>query len=399
MAAFAYRALRPDGEEIKGTIEADSSRQARALLRSRSLFPVNVHAAGRGGRVLGAIRIGGAELSLLTRQWSSLMAAGLTVEQSLVALIDQAEKPAIRQILGSVRGEVASGHTLHDAIARYPDTFPAVYRTLIRAGEKSGGLSTVLLRLADYMESRQALRQRILQAILYPAVVTVVALLVVAGLMSFVVPKVVAVFQHGKQALPWLTQILISISRFIDAWGMALLVGSAVLVIAAAFMIRRPRIRATVDRWLLRLPVVGRLMRTLDGARFAQTLAILVRGGVPLVAALEAGRDVLLLTPLRESIDVAIRDVQEGIGLARSLARSKSFPPLLVHLIAGGETTGRLGEMLEQAARQQQDEAQSRLGIFVTLLEPVMIVTMGGVVLLIVLAILQPIVAVNQLLR
>lgn len=399
MAAFAYRAVRSDGEEIEGVIEADSSRQARTLLRSQLLFPVEVHAAGKRSLTFGATQIGGAELSLLTRQWSSLMTAGLTVEQSLVALIDQAERPAVRQILGFIRSEVAGGHTLHDAVSRYPDTFPAVYRTLIRAGEKSGGLATVLSRLADYMESRQVLRQKILQAILYPALVTVVAVLVVAGLMSFVVPKVVAVFQHGKQALPWLTQALIVISRFIENWGGALLFGLSVVGIAATVMFRRPRIRAYVDHWLLHLPIIGSLLRTLDSARFAQTLAILVRGGVPLVAALEAGRDVLLLNPLRETIDMAIGDVQEGIGLARSLARAKTFPPLLVHLIAGGEATGRLGEMLEQAARQQQDEAQSRLGIFVTLLEPVMIVTMGGVVLLIVLAILQPIVAVNQLLH
>ena len=401
MAAFRYRALDAAGKSVNGVVDADTARQARVALRAQGLFPQEIGSTReKGGDASGGKqRLRGADLSLLTRQWASLLAAGLTLEHVLTAAHEQAESARTRQVIAGVRAEVMAGHNLADALARYPGVFPPIYVALVRAGERSGGLEQVLTRLADHLESGQAMRNKLLQAFLYPAVVTVIAVLVIAGMMTYVVPQVVGVFRHGKQALPWLTQILIWISdglRTSLPWLIVLAIVGTFLAVRA---LRQEVLRRRFHESLLRLPILGRMLRTLDSARFAQTLAILVGGGVPLLTALEATRDVVLLLPLRRAIEQIIAQVREGTPLAAALSATKQFPPLLSHLIGSGEKSGTLHLMLERAARQQQDEVNSRTAVLVGLLEPLLIVTMGGVVLLIVLAILQPIIEINQLMR
>ncbi|MCE1240026.1 MAG: type II secretion system inner membrane protein GspF [Azonexaceae bacterium] len=403
MTAFHYRAIALDGRESQGSIDADSPRQARSALRERGLLAVDLQTAAKtvgatstGGR---PPRLGNTALMLLTRRWSTLLAAGIPIERALAALIEQSDEAPTRQLLGAIRDELLAGHPLHRALEHFPQTFGSLYRALVAAGEQSGQLDQVMQRLADSLESSGALRQKILQATIYPAVVSVVALLVVGALMLYVVPQVVAVFQSGKQSLPLLTQGLILVSDALRAIWPLLLAGAAGGLWLWRRAWRHAAFRHARQSRLMRLPVLGRLLVALDSARLAQTLAILVSSGVPLLGALQAACAVVWLAPLQQALTAATGEVREGSSLQRALARSGRFPPLLVHMVGSGESSGRLGEMLEKAARQQNDEVTTRLSTATTLLEPLLILLMGGVVLLIVLAILQPIIEINQLLR
>lgn len=401
MAAFRYRALDAAGTAGQGVVEAESARAARALLRERGLFPLEVASvaatASGGGRR--RRRMKDAALALMTRQWATLLAAGLTVEQALAALIEQAEEDGVRQLLAGLRSEVLAGYSLRAALDRYPAAFPAIYRASVAAGEKSGELAQVMNQLADYLEQHGALRQKTLQALLYPAIVAAVALLVVIGLMTYVVPQVVGVFAQTKQALPPLTRALIWVSDFLRDWGWLLLVLLALAGLAAQLALRSPALRRRWEARLLSLPVLGRHLRTLDAARFASTLAILAGSGVPLLAALEAGGRVIARLPLQDAVAAAAARVREGQGLARALGATRAFPPLLIHMVASGETTGRLPEMLTRAARLQQQELESRGAVLASLLEPLLLLVMGGVVLVIVLAVMQPIIEINTLMK
>lgn len=400
MTAFRYRAVDHQGQESAGVLEADTSRAARAVLRERGLFPVEVSSvSGRtdAGKVKRKLRE--SELVLLSRQWATLLSAGLTVEQALSALTEQAEGEATRQLLAGIRSEILAGHSLRAALDRYPAAFPPIYRASVAAGEKSGELGRVMNQLCDYLEQRSALRQKTLQALLYPVIVAVVAMLVVIGLMTYVVPQVVTVFQQGKQTLPLLTRSMIFMSDFLRGWGWLLLVVIGGSGIALHTALKGLAFRRAWDKWLLRLPVLGRHLRTLDATRFASTLAILAGSGVPLIAALEAGREVIGRIPLQDAVRDATERVREGQGLARALGATRAFPPLLIHMIANGEATGRLDELLERAARLQQQELVNRTTTLTTLLEPLLLLAMGGLVLLIVLAVMQPIIEINTLLR
>lgn len=398
MAAFRYHALDAAGRPGQGVIEAESARAARALLRERGLYPLDVGsvAAPRAGT---RRRIKPAALALLTRQWATLLAAGLTVEQALAALIEQAEDERTRQLLAGMRSEVLAGYSLRAALDRYPAAFPAIYRASVAAGEQSGELPQVMNQLADYLEQHGALRQKTMQALLYPVIVAAVALLVVIGLMTHVVPQVVGVFAQTKQALPPLTTGLIAVSAFLRSWGWVLLVAVAGAGLAAHLALRNPALRRRWETKLLALPVIGRHLRTLDATRFASTLAILAASGVPLLAALDACARVVSRLPLRDAIDAAAARVREGQGLARALGATRAFPPLLVHMIASGEATGRLDELLARAARLQQQELENRGAVLASLLEPVLLLVMGGVVLVIVLAVMQPIIEINTLMK
>lgn len=400
MTAFRYRALDGAGIESSGVVEAETARAARGLLRERGLFPVEVgsvatHAGGKVRRV----RLKDAQLALLTRQWATLLASGLTVEQSLVALTEQAESEAIRQLLAGIRSEVIGGYSLRVALDRYPASFSSLYRASIAAGEKSGELARVMQQLADYLERSQGLRQKTLQALLYPAIVACVALLVVIGLMTYVVPQVVGVFQQTKQALPLLTRIMIVLSALLKDWGWLMLLAIVAGVVGLNYALREPHLRATWDRRLLALPALGRHLRTLDATRFASTLAILSGSGVPLLAALEAGRQVISRLPLQQAVAEASARVREGQSLSRALGATRAFPPLLIHMIANGEATGRLEELLERAARLQQQELENRTATLTALLEPALLLVMGSVVLVIVLAVMQPIIEINTLMK
>lgn len=409
MTAFRYRAVNLDGGEISGVLEADTQRLARAQLRAQDLFAVEVSAAtgspSAGGQT-GGQKLGGSALMVLTRQWATLLEAGIPVERSLAALAEQYAEPAgttgntgIPLVLAAIRSELLAGHALHTSLARFPRSFDTLYRALVAAGEQSGQLAGVMLRLADNLETSGALRQKVIQALIYPVLVVAVALAVVIGLMTYVVPQVVAVFQHGQQSLPLLTRGLLAVSDFLRwSWPVLLLGGTGALW-AARRALRQTHLRRRWHQQLMRAPALGRLLVSLDTARLAQTLSILVGSGVPLLTALEAGAAVLWLMPLQDAVRHATVGVGEGLALSKALGQSRLFPPFLIHMIASGESSGQLDPMLAKAARQQQDEVGNRLAVFMGLLEPLLILAMGVVVLVIVLAILQPIVELNQLIR
>ncbi|MDR2195524.1 MAG: type II secretion system inner membrane protein GspF [Gallionellaceae bacterium] len=404
MPAFRYEALDAAGNLSRGIIEADALRQARTRVRELGLTVVSIQAVSQetlgGGQASRWRRgISSAQLSMLTRQLATLLDAGLTLEQAFSALIEQSENESVRQVLAGVRAELLAGHTLAQAMARYERVFPDIYRALVKAGEKSGELSKVMLRLADYTESRRALQQKVGLAFVYPAIVTTVALLVVSGLLIYVVPQVVGAFQQSRQTLPLLTQLLIGLSSMLQVSWPYLLAGVAVAALGARALLRREEIRFRFHAWLLRLPLFGRLIRGVNTARMASTLAILTGSNVPLLAALQAAAGVVSNLPMRRALEDAADKVREGAALHRALAASGLFPPVLIHLIASGESSGRLDNMLERAAEQQEQEINSYTAVLTSLLEPLLILVMGVVVLVIVLAILLPVIEMGQMVR
>jgi general secretion pathway protein F len=406
MPAYSYVAVDAQGRTRRGVVEAEAPRLARAGLRSAGLVPLELSAvdpeaaAPSGGRWLARRRrLSRAELALVTQRFALLLEAGLTVEQCLDALIEQAHDEASRHILAAVRAEVLSGHGLAAALDRFPASFPDIYRALVGTGEQSGDLAVVMTRLAGYLESRRAMTQNAGLALLYPAIVASVALLIVIGLLAYVVPQVVEVFRHSRQELPWLTRAMLWTSALLQGNWMAVAVLLLALAAGARAAWAREAWRARWQARLLRLPVIGPLLLGIGTARLASTLAILVGGGVPLLQALGAGAKVLGNLPLRGAVEDAARQVREGSSLRRALERRKLFPPIFIHLVASGEASGRLAHMLEQAAKHQDMENERRIRLLTGILEPVVIVAMGIVVLLVVLAILLPIIEMNQLVR
>ena len=399
MEAFAYRALKSNGRPVSGVIKAESPRQARQQLRCKGLLPASVtrvEARERAGK-LWARSLSAAQLSLITRQLATLLGSGLTLEQSLNALIEEADAPLTREVLTGVLTEITAGSSLAAALGSYANSFPDFYRALVHGGAESGALTLVLEHLADYLDARQALRQKTSLALLYPALVMLIALIIVTGLLVYVVPQVVEVFQQSRQALPLLTRALIALSDFLRATWPYLLTAFALLGAACHAALQRPDLRTRSDTLLLCLPWLGSLIRSINTARFASTLAILVEGGVALPAALKSSARVMTNSVLRRAVEAADLHVQQGASLARALNETRVFPSLLVHMVASGETSGKLGQMLQRAAVLETRALERRLAVFLTLLEPVMILVMGGVVLMIVLAILLPIMEMNQL--
>lgn len=399
MEDFSYQALDAAGKPVSGIVQADTARQARLRLREQGLLPASikaVQARERAGR-LWARGLSASELSLLTRQMATLLESGLTMEQVLNALVEEAAEPLTREVLAGIKTEITAGLSLSAALAMYANTFPDFYRALVHGGEESGALPTVLQHLADYLDASQALKQKTTLALLYPVLVTVVAISIVTGLLVYVVPQVVQVFQQSRQALPLLTRAMIGLSDGLRASWPYLLVMMMVSAWAAHMALRRPAVQMRWHGLLLGLPWLGLLVRGVNTLRFASTLAILLRGGVPLLTALDAGARVMGNSVMRAAIEQAAHQVREGASLARALGETKVFPPLLVHMVASGEVSGRLDAMLERVARLETQALERRLAVFLTLLEPLMILFMGGVVLLIVLAILMPIIEMNQM--
>lgn len=402
MAAFRFEAVDATGKVTRGAVEADTVRLARSRLRDMQLTPLNVealqesqHKDKAGVTVRGSIS--SYELGMVTRQFSTLLNAGLNIEQSLAAIAEQMETPFVREVLLGVRAGVIAGSALSVAMASYPTVFPEIYQALIHAGEESGELAKVLERLATYTESRHAMKQKVIAAFIYPALVTLTAILVVGSLLIYVVPQVVGVFQQSKQALPLLTQIMIFISDFLRNTWMYLIA----LLIAGIWVFRQSlKSEAARYRWhqaLLKIPVFGKLLRSLNTARMASTLSILVGSGVPLILSLNAAARIVSLLPMQEAIRDAIGAVRDGGALSRALRESNQFPPILIHLIANAEATGQLGKMLDSAAIQQENEVNNKITILTGILEPLLILAMGGMVLLIVLAVMLPIIEINQL--
>ena len=342
-------------------------------------------------------RIKTAELAILTRQFATLLGSGLTVEESLSSLIQQSEGHQVKTVLSGVRSQVVEGHSLAEAVAQYPRSFNGIYHAAVAAGEQSGNLDEVLERLAEFIETRQGIQQRIGVALIYPVILTTVALSIVLGLLVYVVPKVVQVFEDTGQQLPFLTQTLISVSEFIldnGIWIIAAVIG---FWVAGSIALKNAAIRTFVHQIFLKLPGVRRLSRGANTARMARTLAIMVGSGVPFLSAIRASEGVMSNVVLRQNLADAATEVAEGVSIHRALARSGNFPPLLVQMVASGEQSGRLDQMLEKAASALERELEARIAVLVGLFEPAMILMMGAIVLLIVLAVLLPIFDLNQL--
>ncbi|MCM2525103.1 type II secretion system inner membrane protein GspF [Stenotrophomonas maltophilia] len=399
MALFDYQAANAQGRIEKGQVDADSPRGARQLLRGRGLTPVQVSAARSAGSGWAARRLSASELAWATRQLASLLAASLPLEGALSAVIEQAERPHVAQALTAVRADVRAGQRLTVALAARPRDFPPIYRALVGAGEDSGDLARVMERLADYIEERNALQAKVLTAFIYPTAISLVSVAIVIFLLSYVVPQVVTAFVQARQTLPVLTQVMLAASAFVRSWGMWVGLGIAALVVAWRLALRKPGLRLRWDAMLLRVPMVGRFVLGVNSARFASTLAILLDAGVPLLRALEAARQTLGNALLaRCANDVSAR-VREGAALGSALKVQKVYPPILVHLVASGEKTGSLAPLLDRAAQTISREIERRAMALTALLEPTMILVMGGVVLTIVLAVLMPIMEMNQLVQ
>ncbi|WXL24661.1 type II secretion system inner membrane protein GspF [Ectopseudomonas mendocina] len=402
MAAYEYLAMDGSGKKSSGVLEADSTRQARQLLRERQLIALKVAVQGKrslsasNGKPSGR-RLNSAELALLTRQLATLVQASLPLEEVLAAVAAQSNKQFIKSMLLAIRGRVLEGHTLARALGDYPLAFPDLYRATVAAGERSGHLDQVLLNLADYTESSQAARQKIQLAMLYPSILMVAAISIVGFLMGFVVPDVIKVFIDSGQDLPLLTRALVASSSFLQSNGLWLLLLIASLVTAIRVLLRKPACRARWHELLLRMPLLGELVRASNCTRFVSTLAILGRSGVPLLDALEIASEVVANQKIRTGLKDIVKGVSEGISLTRALELNGSFPPMMLYMIASGERSGELDNMLERASRQQEEQLSGRIALLMGLFEPAMLVFMGASVLVIVLAILMPILSLNQL--
>ncbi|MQA38669.1 type II secretion system inner membrane protein GspF [Rugamonas aquatica] len=406
MPAFRYEAVDAGGATKKGVLNADSARSARSELRTQGLVPLKVDAIAAQVDAAGVAksrgfgeRLSATELALFTRQLASLLEAGLPLEQAFTALLEQAERPYMRDLIASIRSEVIGGAALSDVLGRHPRDFAEIYRALVASGEQIGQLSRVLSRLADYIERRNALIQKVRLAFTYPAIVTVVAFSIVIFLLTYVVPQIVSVFANTKQKLPILTIVMLAVSDFVRNYGIVV----AILLVGAWFMWRRalqnPVLKRRWHTWLLTAPLYGKFERSLNTARFASTLAITTGSGVPILRALETSRDTLSNVAMQELVEEASDAVREGVSLARSLSAQKHFPPMLIHMIRAGEITGELPAMLDRAAAAQEADLERRTLTIAGLLEPALILAMGVVVLLIVLAVLMPIIEINQLVR
>jgi general secretion pathway protein F len=403
MPSYQYEAANATGRIERGLVDAENERNARQILRSRGLLPLALRptggAKGKAGQVLRGPRINDSDLGWLTRQLASLLAARLPLEAALSATLEQAERQHVAHTLAAVRADIRAGHRLGEALAARPRDFPPIYRALIDAGEQSGDLSQVMEKLADYIESRGALRNKILTAFIYPLIVTVVSIAIVIFLLSYVVPQVVGAFNQAHQTLPLLTRLMLWASGFVRDWGAVTALGLSFLFVLWRWHLRHPAARLAWHARVLRLPLFGRYVLGVNTARYAATLAILTSSRVPLLAALEAAGRSLSNDKLRLAVDEASQRVREGSPLAAALQAQKVFPPLLVHLIGSGERTGELPLMLERAARTLSNELERRAMTMTALLEPLMILVMGGIVLVIVLAVMMPIIEINQMIR
>ncbi len=406
MGAFEYTALDNGGRERKGILEGDTARQVRQLLRERQLLPVTVIEVARKeatqqqqrGFTLGR-RVSVSDLSLLTRQLATLVRAGLPLEEALLAVSEQTDKPRVQSILIGVRAKVMEGHTLAQGFGDFPRVFPEIYRATVSAGEQSGHLDGVLERLADFTESREVMRQKVLGAMLYPIALSIMCFAIVAGLLTYVVPKVITVFESSHAKLPIMTRVLIGVSGFLRSYGLPLLVVAVIVAVLVSRWLRKPAPRRRYHRMLLSLPLIGKLTRGFNTARFTRTLSILTASAVPVLDALRISGEVVANLPMQDAIVETSQRVREGAPIGRSLATSRLFPPMTIHLISSGEASGELESMLERAAINQERELDGLLTAMVGLLGPALIVLMGIFVMGIVFAMLMPIFELNELIR
>lgn len=405
MPAYEYTALNTKGREEHGVIEGDNARAVRQLLREQALTPVSVietkKANIKAGKKLSLLRPGvsSKDLALMTRQLSTLTRSGSPLEEALATVARQTTKNHVKGVILDVRSKVLEGHALATALKEHPRVFPDLYRATIAAGEQSGHLDLILDRLAEYTEARQEMNQKVGMALLYPIILSVVSILIVIGLLTYVVPQVVQVFNDIGQQLPFLTRALIAISDALKAYGILILIAVAGAVFGFTRLLRQTAFRRRFHLFLLKLPVVGPLNSGLNTGRFARTLSILAASGVPILEALRIAAEVIRNVPMSEAVQTATSRVREGASISGALERSGLFPPMTIHLIASGEASGKLEDMLERAAHYQERETTMTITTVVSLFEHFTILGMGVVVLVIVLAILLPIFDLNQLVK
>jgi general secretion pathway protein F len=410
MGAFSYKALNETGKTVKGIIEGDSERHVRSQLRAKKLKPLEVESAGgqvdkvgdesvnlNGWRQRWGNKLSSRDLSIFTRQLASLVRSGLPLDEALHATSKQANKPVIKRIVLHVRSKVLEGFSLAQALGENPVSFNEMYRALVRAGESSGYLGPVLERLADYTQNGEQVQQRLKMAMIYPIVLMVVSLGVITGLMAFVVPKLVGVFEHSHHELPALTRVLIALSGFVINYGLYALVAIVGVIWGIRNLLKKDKYIYIWHTWQLKLPVIGELVRQINSARFAATLSLLSASGVPLLQALNIAGQVMTNRLLQASCEQVVNAVREGSSLSRALENAGTFPPLLIQLVSSGEANGTLPQQLDNAARDQERELEMVLGMAMGLLEPFTIVFMGVSVCLIVMAILQPIFQMSEL--
>ena len=402
MEAFEFVALDAAGKEKRGTLEGDSAKHVRQQLRDGNLIPLSVEITAKQAsqakkRFTLTRKVNAMDLALITRQLATLLRSGLPLEETLQTTAKQSSKRHLERILLAIRARVREGHTLASGFAEFPGVFPELYHRTIASGEESGHLDKVLERLADYTERRQQLQQKTVLALFYPALLTIISILIVVGLVTFIVPQIVKVFETMSQDLPWITQALIDTSDALRENGMALLVLLALVIFVGKILLRRPAIRMIWHRLMLHIPLLGRLIKSMNAARFSRTLSILAGSSIPILDALKISSQVITNDPMLRAVEEATSKVREGSSLQAALDATGYFPPMTISLLASGESGGDLEGMLERSADIQEREIESLIATVLGLFEPLLILVMGGIVMLIVLAILLPIFELNQL--
>ncbi|MDM7862080.1 type II secretion system inner membrane protein GspF [Alteromonas sp. ASW11-36] len=405
MPAYAYKALTQAGKNKSGVLEADNARQVRQQLRDMALIPINVDevsdkksAAGKGNTFnLFAPKISVSDLALLTRQLATLIESALPIEEALLAVAEQSEKPRHKNMMMAIRSKVVEGFALADALGEFPSVFDNLYRSMVAAGEKSGHLDTVLNRLADYTERRNVVKNQITQALIYPIIMLVVAVGIVSLLLTYVVPKIVGQFDNMGQELPGVTQFLIALSDATKSYGLLVLIGLVLLYVGYRQLMRNERFRLKSHKMRLNFPVLGKVIKSINTSRFASTLSILTASAIPVLEGMRIAGNVLENTYIKQLVMEAAGKVQGGTSLRGSLEATKVFPPMMIHMIASGEKSGELQDMLARAALNQEREFEMQVNIALAILGPVLILTMAAIVFFIVIAILLPIISLNNM--
>ncbi|HAT1974646.1 TPA: GspF family T2SS innner membrane protein variant LspF [Legionella pneumophila] len=397
MGAYQYQALKVNGNISKGVIEADSERHARQLLREQGLIPTQVQTLTQQRAASSKSKVSAADLALLTRQLATLLAAGIPVEESLRGVSEQTEKDKVRELIIGVRSKVLEGYGLAQAMAQYPNAFPELYRATVGSGEQTGRLDVVLEKLADYTEKQQQTRQKVQQALIYPLLMIIVSTAIISFLLTFVVPKIIDVFTESGQTLPPMTQLLINLSQFIKSYGLYSLVTIIVALIGFKKSLSNIKIKTAWHQCMLKLPIVSYLVKTINVARYIHTFGILFAAGVSVLETMRVSSSLVTNVVMRQAFDLATLRVREGSGISEALKETKLISPMAIHLIASGEKSGQLSDMMERSASHLDNEVNRLIETSLTLLEPMVILLMGAVVLFIVLATLLPIFSMEQL--